>query len=114
MFLAVGGDPECHDEAVIAAGANRFRPIAMTTIAAILALLPLAIGLGQGSDMQKPLAVAIISGLLVQLPLVLCIMPVLYNLTQGRRGDGPALPAAPNDAAAPPVEDAGPDAPTEN
>jgi CzcA family heavy metal efflux pump len=69
-----------HDEAVIAAGANRFRPIAMTTIAAILALLPLAIGLGQGSDMQKPLAVAIISGLIVQMPLVLLVMPLAFSV----------------------------------
>lgn len=51
------------------------RPIAMTTLAAILALLPLAFGLGEGSAMQQPLAIAIISGLIVQMPLVLLIMP---------------------------------------
>jgi CzcA family heavy metal efflux pump len=101
-------------ESLIVAGQNRMRPITMTTLAAILTLLPLAFALGQGSEMQQPLAIAIISGLIVQLPLVLCVMPVLYNLTQGRRGDGPALPATPNDAAAPPVEDAWPDAPTES
>ena len=56
------------------------RPIAMTTLAAILALLPLAIGIGQGSAMQQPLAAAIISGLLLQLPLVLIVMPALYCL----------------------------------
>ena len=49
-------------EALIEAGNNRMRPIAMTTFAAILALLPLALGLGQGSAMQQPLAIAIISG----------------------------------------------------
>lgn len=65
---------------LIQAGVNRMRPIAMTTIAAILTLLPLAFALGQGSQMQQPLAVAIISGMLVQLPLVLLIMPVLFNL----------------------------------
>ena len=63
-----------------AAGKNRLRPIAMTTIAAILALLPLAFALGQGSAMQQPLAVAIISGLIVQLPLVLLLLPVLLQL----------------------------------
>lgn len=52
-------------EAFYLAGINRFRPIAMTTLAAILALLPLALGLGQGSAMQQPLAIAIISGLIV-------------------------------------------------
>ncbi|HDR9094336.1 TPA: efflux RND transporter permease subunit, partial [Burkholderia vietnamiensis] len=64
----------------LAAGRNRLRPIAMTTIAAILALLPLAFALGQGSAMQQPLAVAIISGLIVQLPLVLLVLPVLLRV----------------------------------
>jgi multidrug efflux pump subunit AcrB len=68
------------EEALLSAGRNRLRPIAMTTIAAILALLPLAFALGQGSAMQQPLAVAIISGLIVQLPLVLLLLPVLLKL----------------------------------
>lgn len=66
-------------DALIEAGKNRMRPIAMTTMAAILTLLPLAFAIGEGSEMQQPLAIAIISGLLVQLPLVLVVMPVLYN-----------------------------------
>ncbi|MGV6818356.1 MAG: efflux RND transporter permease subunit [Thiotrichales bacterium] len=66
--------------ALIQAGANRLRPITMTTLTAILALLPLALALGQGSAMQQPLAVAIISGLLVQIPLVLVVMPLLYKM----------------------------------
>ena len=65
---------------VIQAGVNRSRPIAMTTFAAILALLPLALALGQGSAMQQPLAVAIISGLMVQMPLVLILLPVVHTL----------------------------------
>ncbi len=72
-------------EALIEAGKNRMRPIAMTTFAAILTLLPLAFAIGQGSAMQQPLAIAIISGLLVQLPLVLLVMPVLFSLLQGTR-----------------------------
>jgi multidrug efflux pump subunit AcrB len=67
-------------QALIDAGKNRMRPIAMTTFAAILTLLPLAFAIGQGSAMQQPLAVAIIAGLAVQLPLVLIVMPVLYRL----------------------------------
>ena len=67
-------------QALIEAGKNRMRPIAMTTFAAILTLLPLAFAIGQGSAMQQPLAVAIIAGLAVQLPLVLIVMPVLYRV----------------------------------
>ena len=60
------------------AGRYRMRPILMSTIAAILTLLPLALAIGQGSQMQQPLAVAIIAGLVVQVPLVLLVMPALY------------------------------------
>ena len=70
-------------EALEQAGRNRMRPIAMTTFAAILTLLPLALAIGQGSAMQQPLAIAIISGLAVQLPLVLLVMPVLYRALGG-------------------------------
>lgn len=71
--------------ALVEAGQRRFRAIAMTTIAAILTLMPLALAIGEGSAMQQPLAVAIISGLLVQLPLVLLVMPSLYALLGGAR-----------------------------
>lgn len=70
--------------ALIEAGKNRMRPIAMTTFAAILTLAPLAFAIGQGSAMQQPLAVAIISGLVVQLPLTLLVMPVLFQTLRGR------------------------------
>ena len=73
-------------EAFVEAGINRMRPIAMTTFAAILALLPLALGIGAGSAMQQPLAVAIISGLLLQMPLVLVLLPVLLSIASARRG----------------------------
>jgi CzcA family heavy metal efflux pump len=66
-------------QALVEAGFNRMRPIIMTTLAAILALLPLALAMGQGSQMQQPLAVAIISGLLVQTPLVTMVMPLVYK-----------------------------------
>jgi CzcA family heavy metal efflux pump len=73
------------EDRFIAAGINRMRPIAMTTFAAILALLPLALGIGEGSAMLKPLAIAIISGLVFQLPLVLVVFPCLLALFQGNR-----------------------------
>jgi len=70
---------------MITAGNNRMRPIAMTTIAAIFALLPLAIGIGAGSEMLKPLAIALLSGLIVQVPLVLIVLPVLLLILQVKR-----------------------------
>ncbi len=66
--------------ALIIAGKNRMRPIAMTTFAAILALIPLAVRIEPGSAIQQPLAIAIISGLVVQLPLVLILLPVLLAI----------------------------------
>ncbi len=72
------------EQALIEAGINRMRPITMTTLAAILTLLPLAFAIGKGSEMQQPLAIAIISGLVVQLPLVLLLMPVLGHVTRDR------------------------------
>jgi CzcA family heavy metal efflux pump len=71
-------------EALHEAGRHRTRPILMSTIAAMLTLLPLALAFGQGSQMQQPLAVAIIAGLLMQVPLVLLLMPVLYSLLRRR------------------------------
>ncbi len=68
-------------EALREASRNRLRPITMTTLAAILTLLPLALAIGQGSAIQQPLAIAIIAGLLLQFPLVLLAMPVLIGLT---------------------------------
>lgn len=77
LLSAKGSDDT---DLLIQAGINRMRPIAMTTFAAILALLPVALGVGQGSAMLQPLAIAIISGLVVQMPLVLVIMPAIFHL----------------------------------
>ena len=65
---------------LIQAGLNRLRPIAMTTLAAILSLLPLALAVGEGSSMLRPLAIAIISGLLVQIPFVVIVLPAFLML----------------------------------
>jgi len=77
-------------EAVREASRNRLRPITMTTLAAILTLLPLALAIGQGSGIQQPLAIAIIAGLLLQYPLVLLAMPVLVRLTLPKEAAWPA------------------------
>jgi CzcA family heavy metal efflux pump len=70
------------EDRFILAGINRMRAISMTTFAAILALLPLALGIGQGSAMQQPLAIAIIGGLIFSLPLVLIVLPALLAMFQ--------------------------------
>ena len=79
-LLAEGMAPE---RALIEAGVNRLRPIAMTTLAAILALTPLALALGAGAAMEQPLAIAIIAGLIAQGPVVLLVMPALFRLIGG-------------------------------
>ncbi|MBN9464927.1 efflux RND transporter permease subunit [Brevundimonas sp.] len=63
--------------ALITAGRARLRPILMSALIAILALSPLALGLGEGSAMQKPLAIAIITGLIAGVPLILIFCPAL-------------------------------------
>ena len=78
-YRSLRGEHSSKGNALIEAGSNRLRPITMTTIAAIFALLPLALALGEGSAMQQPLAVAIISGLLVQIPIVVVVMPLIYR-----------------------------------
>jgi multidrug efflux pump subunit AcrB len=71
------------DAAAIRAGRVRLRPIMMTTLAAILALLPLALGLGAGAEMQKPLAIAVIGGLAFAMVFTLLVAPVLYAALRG-------------------------------
>ncbi len=68
------------DEALIEAGEKRLRPILMTTIAMIFAMLPLAMGTGLGSETNAPMSIAIIGGLLSSMVLTLLIVPVMYRL----------------------------------
>jgi multidrug efflux pump len=65
-------------EAILQAAVMRFRPIMMTSFAAILGALPLAIGFGQGSALRQPLGITIIGGLLVSQALTLYTTPVVY------------------------------------
>jgi len=66
-------------EALVAAGKIRIRPILMTTLATLFGLLPLALGIGSGAELQKPLALAVMGGLLLSTSITLVVMPVLYS-----------------------------------
>lgn len=68
------------DEALIEAGEKRLRPILMTTIAMVFAMLPLAMGDGLGSETKAPMSISIIGGLLSSMVLTLLVVPVMYRL----------------------------------
>ena len=65
-------------EAIREACLVRFRPIMMTTMVAILASLPLAIGIGTGAELRRPLGIALLGGLIVSQSLTLISIPALY------------------------------------
>jgi CzcA family heavy metal efflux pump len=67
-------------EALVQAGSIRLRPILMTTLCTLFGLLPLALGLGAGAEMQKPLAIAVIGGLTVSTVITLVFVPALLAL----------------------------------
>lgn len=68
------------DTALAEAGRRRLRPVLMTTLTTILALLPLALGIGEGADAQAPLARAVIGGLTVSTLITLVLIPAVYSL----------------------------------
>ena len=65
-------------ESIISAGENRIRPIIMTSITTILALLPLTIGMGESAALRSPMAIAVIAGLISSTLLTLVIIPCVY------------------------------------
>jgi multidrug efflux pump len=89
-------------EAIYQAGLLRFRPIMMTTMAALLGALPLALGTGVGSELRRPLGITIVGGLILSQMLTLFTTPVVYiymdriqTWIQGIRAHGPKPAPAP-------------------
>ena len=72
------------EEAVTLGGRTRLRPILMTTLCTILGLIPMAIGLGEGSESNAPMAIAVIGGLSVSTLLTLVFIPTLYTIFEKR------------------------------
>src|SRR5437773_11701793 len=73
-------------EAIYEGSILRFRPIMMTTMAALLGTLPIALGYGEGADARQPLGLAVVGGLLVSQVLTLYITPVLYLYMERLQG----------------------------
>src|SRR5262249_25426834 len=72
------------EEAIVRAGTLRLRPVLMTAGIALLTLLPLAFGVGSGSEMQQPLAIAVIGGLIVSPLFTLVLAPTLLYIARRR------------------------------
>jgi len=72
-------------EALIRSGRRRFRPVLMTSLAAMLGMMPLALALGQGAEMLQALAISVIGGLMVALALSLIVTPSVYAMLNRHR-----------------------------
>jgi HAE1 family hydrophobic/amphiphilic exporter-1 len=68
------------EPAIVGAGSERLRPILMTTATTVLALLPMALGLGAGDELRAPLAITVIGGLTASTLLTLVVTPCLYRV----------------------------------
>ena len=77
------------------AGRTRFRPILMTSLAAVLGLFPLALGIGPGAQMQQPLAIMVIGGLTANMLFTRLVIPAGYLILERRKERPVAVPPPP-------------------
>lgn len=73
-------------EAIVSAARDRLRPILMTSATTVLALVPMAIGLGEGGRLRAPMAIAVIAGLVSSTVMTLVVIPVVYETIERLRG----------------------------
>ena len=73
------------EQAILSAARLRLRPILMTTLTTVVGMLPLALAVGEGSEMLQPLAVTIVAGLSFSTLVSLVLVPMVYRLMGGRR-----------------------------
>jgi HAE1 family hydrophobic/amphiphilic exporter-1 len=71
-------------EAIVAAGSRRLRPVLMTTATTVLGLFPMALGIGEGSELQEPMARVVIGGLISSTLITLVLIPVIYSIVEER------------------------------
>ena len=73
------------DDSIIYSISTRLRPKFMTALGAIIALMPLALGIGTGAQLHQPLAIAVIGGFIIALPLLLIVLPTMLRLINRKR-----------------------------
>ena len=80
------------DDSIVYAISTRLRPKLMTAIGAIVALMPIALGIGTGAQLHQPLAIAVIGGFIIALPLLLIVFPTLLRWIYSHHMEGKDLP----------------------
>jgi multidrug efflux pump subunit AcrB len=73
------------DESIVYSISTRLRPKLMTALGAIIALMPLALGIGTGAQLHQPLAISVIGGFIIALPLLLIVLPTMLRLLFRKR-----------------------------